>query len=806
MGEAMMWAERFCLKSRAANVAMITVVLLLNVSSRAQTLPAAAPLTPEPLRPGWDQIDERLVFLTIRLSSVEASIAAVDKAVKATGYSKSLRAEDAEHARMGNELMDRKGGGPVPWQDFYGRTAKDFFFHPGTVVQAHSISGSLRETDIQAVHTDTPIAVDRPPQLAYIYRANSDNQKRAEAAIAELGGKIDQLLERRRQLESEQSALWSEIAFQAVASRDLASKPLYRFNLKSSQPDPAADHAAAAGVACDFVRTVNQLMDDAQKDVETDPGQVFHRFSVAISAARKTLNDRLTDQESIALALSDPQSKISKVTAAAKRLDDLARNMDESYRLAHDGDVAGDDQRKNTFRGLLQDSLLNAADTLLTADQCVLDLLKDWKLTPDVRSAATQPSVHLDLQASSNGPVTSAGSIHDTPSPAIISDTPASKPAATPTKDRFLGTWHEVGDHYNFTLNSNGTASNSDGNDGIWSVNDAGNVIEIEWKRDVGWVDRCMYERQKWVKYSYKGGLYKQVCPVMPPTALAAGGEANSVVAVNPKTNVDGTDHGPGSNMTVPRPASAFPSIGGLWREKPDHRDQPDHLVTVSQENGNWTAKCSYNYRGFGEIDWEITNGTIAADGKLQCNLHHTNAPANWEIWQFRNGSLSLDGKTISGSALFNDVEHPFVWTKVESANATPNAKHEFISFEQIVEAIPASVFHAEGANDRQQQAMNDALHASVQGQKARLSFEVGEVDGGDIRGFRLCSHGPKVKSLLMHLHCYFKGKSLGDSSQIHVADIIDIEGGITHCNYLVQDGQGNVWIVVENCKLVKKD
>jgi hypothetical protein len=57
-----------------------------------------------------------------------------------------------------------------------------------------------------------------------------------------------------------------------------------------------------------------------------------------------------------------------------------------------------------------------------------------------------------------------------------------------------------------------------------------------------------------------------------------------------------------------------------------------------------------------------------------------------------------------------------------------------------------------------------------------------------------------------MHLHCYFKGKSLGDSSQIHVADIIDIEGGITHCNYLVQDGQGNVWIVVENCKLVKKD
>jgi hypothetical protein len=399
------------------------VVCWSAASASPQTPPATQPakntFVPEPLRPGWDQIDERLVFLTVRLSSVEASVDALDKALKSAGYSKSLRMEDAEHARNGNELMDRKGGGPVPWQDFYGRTAQDFYFHPGTVVQKHSISGSLWETDVHIEHADTPKPIDRPPQLDYIYRANSDNQKRAESAAAELGGKIDKLLERRRALESEQSALWSEIAFQAVASRDLDSNPLYRFQLKSTRPDATADQVACAEAACDFIRTIYQLMDDAQKGVEKNPGMVFHELSDGISTARKALSDRLAERETIGLDLGDKQSKISKVAAVAKRLDDLAKNMDESYRLAIEGDIAGDDQRKNTFRGILQDGLLSTADSLVTADQCVLDLVKDWKLSPDVKKPATEPSEHIEQPP---GGETPNGSSNAVPHPATPAD------------------------------------------------------------------------------------------------------------------------------------------------------------------------------------------------------------------------------------------------------------------------------------------------------------------------------------------------------------------------------------------------
>lgn len=529
----------------ACYIFVLAFALFCGISATAdsQTPPTSSPgkttFVPEPLRPGWDQIDERLVFMTVRLSSVEASVDAVNKALKSAGYSKDLRAEDVEHARKGNELMDRNGGGPVPWQDFYGRTAQDFYFHPGSSVQMHSISGSDRETNISAHRTSTPIAINRPPQLDYIYKANSDSQQRAEAAVAELGGKIDKLLERRRNLESEQSALWSEIAFQAVASRDLSSKPLYRFCLKNTQADVASDHIAAAQAACVFVRTVNQLMDDAQKDVENDPGVVFHEFSGGITEARKTLSDYLAEQESIAMDLSDDQSKISKVAAVAKRIDDLVKNIDESYRLVHEGDIAGDDQRKNTFRGQLQNGLLDTADTLVTANQCVLDVVKDWKLVPDVKRPATEPSAHLDVPLSTVRPKVDTGGLQN---PAVADD---QKPAAS-------------------------------------------------------------------------------------------------------------------TNSPPPQSEVVIPSIAGVWQETPDAR------VTVSQTKGEWTAQCSYTRKGFGEIRWEIANGTITADGKIEGTLHHTKAPVHWTMSQDRTGKLSADGKTISGSAFFDKAEHPFTWTRVD--------------------------------------------------------------------------------------------------------------------------------------------
>ena len=50
-------------------------------------------------------------------------------------------------------------------------------------------------------------AQQRPPQFDFIYRANNNQQAKAEADIAKMAGKVDQLLARRRQLEAEQSRL-----------------------------------------------------------------------------------------------------------------------------------------------------------------------------------------------------------------------------------------------------------------------------------------------------------------------------------------------------------------------------------------------------------------------------------------------------------------------------------------------------------------------------------------------------------------------------------------------------------------------
>jgi len=502
---------------------------LLAQSAAAQTRPAAAhPPAPAAMPPGWDQIDERLVFLTIRLSSVEASIQAMDKAIKATGYTKASNAEIAEHARKGNELMDRNGGCPLPWQDFYGRTARDFYFHPGLKVEAHATSGSGRETESQAEQVGTPTAIQRPPQLDYIYKANTDNQKRAEAAAAELGGKIDQLLERRRRLESEQNALWARIAFRAVSSRELATKSLYRFKLKSATESKVSiDQVMAIQAICEYIRTVDQLMADAQASIEADPASVLNELSKGVSTARNTLDNQLVQNQIIAVDLADTSGKLSHLVRITRRLDDLAQNVDEACRLAKEGDTAGDTQRKDTFRSQLQDGLLNEARAMLTADLAVTELIDDWKLAADLAKPATAPSQHLSVP--------------------------------------------------------------------------------------------------------------------------------NSVRIDNTDTE-HAAHHPPDANVQ-----QSIPSIKGRWQEG------PGVVITISQENGTWTAQCIYKSKGSGEIRWEINDGTVTADGKVHGKLRHTKAPASWTTVQIRDGVVSKDGQIISGTASFDNTSQAFTWTKLKA-------------------------------------------------------------------------------------------------------------------------------------------
>ena len=235
-------------------LALLVSILSLAVSASlwAQTsrpTPKAPPVV-EPLKGDWSEIDQRMVFLTIQLASVEASMDAVNKQLRVAGYQQGAKQNEADLHRKGSELMDRNMGMPasIRWNEFYGKTADKFFYHPVDRSSSYHTVTVLRQQkpgDDQATGEGVPSRQglplpQRPPQIDYIYKANAEAQKRSEAEVAKLAGKKDALLARRRQIEAEQSALWCKIAFRAIAGRELANKPLYRFNFKVTDQSQAA--------------------------------------------------------------------------------------------------------------------------------------------------------------------------------------------------------------------------------------------------------------------------------------------------------------------------------------------------------------------------------------------------------------------------------------------------------------------------------------------------------------------------------------------------------------------------------------
>src|SRR5437773_1272871 len=108
------------------SLALSASILMSTDWSRAQraTTRPVAPAVPPVVAPPageadqWDKIDERLVFLTQQLSSVQTSLLAVDAALKKAGYQKSTQQAAVERYDKGGELMDRNGGAPVRWDEF----------------------------------------------------------------------------------------------------------------------------------------------------------------------------------------------------------------------------------------------------------------------------------------------------------------------------------------------------------------------------------------------------------------------------------------------------------------------------------------------------------------------------------------------------------------------------------------------------------------------------------------------------------------------------------------------------------------
>jgi hypothetical protein len=362
---------------------IILLAMALALPAFAQTTPprpaASSKPATQPLPPGWEEVDQRLVFLTVQLSTIESSIEATDKALKLHGYQKIAQEAAANRAAKGNELMDRNGGGPVAWQEFYGKTAEKFFYHP---------------TDRNTVYVNPHPVAQRPPQFDYIYRANEEHRAKAEAEATRIGDKIDDLLAYRKQLETEQTALWCKIAFRGGSSLDLSSRPLYRLELtNAASDDTGKQQLQAARAAVVFMRAVDAELTRAQKGMD-DQKEALEHLASTTAAARTELQGKLLQLPALTPALANPRDPLGQFTRLAKRLEDSAQNLSDALRLAGECDAQGDLAAKRNYRGQLQQTAFEYASTVVAADQALTAAVTTWKITPSVTkpAAATAPA------------------------------------------------------------------------------------------------------------------------------------------------------------------------------------------------------------------------------------------------------------------------------------------------------------------------------------------------------------------------------------------------------------------------------
>ena len=388
---------------RLTAILFLCSLLIFNGIARGQ--PATAPAAPV------DGNDDRLTFLTLQLSSIEESIKAVTAGMKAAGYKANVAADKAESYEKGNELMDRKGGAPVPWDQFYGKTARSFYV-PSSAAALHA-EGNGGRVDVQVATGNHPIA--RPRQFDYLYRANNEQAAKAKEEVAKMGKQVDTLLARRRKLEFEQSVLWATISLESTQNLEIPFRPLYRFQLKgptsqpaTAPPDPRIDVLRAMVL---FLRTADHIATQSAETVKKDQEKTLSDLKGGILAAQTTLQEAVfRAQQSAELSAADAQ-QAKQALAIAKRMVALCKNMSEAYQLALEGDAAQDEPRKLTFRAQLQESLLAFADSTAEMDAAIKKLSIAWKIKGEVGvdSADRLPSAPVVMPVTpSAAPVSSA--------------------------------------------------------------------------------------------------------------------------------------------------------------------------------------------------------------------------------------------------------------------------------------------------------------------------------------------------------------------------------------------------------------
>jgi len=372
---------------------LFAALLTINSLTFAQDDDKAQVFAPPKQDWEWDE-DKRFDFLVERLASLEASLDAVEKAIAKNGRKAGVRQGDARRAEANNSMMDRKGGGPMKWNEFYGTTAEKFFYHPTDPNTTYHTNTTLRQMGSaqddkvgSGVPSSQSVPVhQRPPQFDYIYRANRDAKDKAEREAIALAGKVEELNRRRAQLEDEQAELWCLLSFRAIERQNIPKKPMLRFALIPSDttPDDLQRHEALSA-ATKFLAVALLVIDKAEQDQAT----ALTGIKEIVGPARSQFDDALINLDTLEDEAANKKKRLGQFVALAQLLDDTASNLSESYAAAMDGYRFKDEARKDRFRGLLQRSLIEYAQILLAMDELTNAMRKDWKIKVDTKTPAS---------------------------------------------------------------------------------------------------------------------------------------------------------------------------------------------------------------------------------------------------------------------------------------------------------------------------------------------------------------------------------------------------------------------------------
>lgn len=335
------------------------IAALFSLSLGGFVLAQSDPFAPaQPLADGWEKMDERLIFLMVRLVDVEANLDAVDAAIAKSGGRAASAKSAANRAEAGSDRMDRRAGGPVRWDKFYGRTAEKFFYHPTqnhtyhtqTILSQQSPSNDNQGASGVPSRQGLPVH-QRPPQFDYMYRANENAKERATSEVAKIGNKIDALAARRQELELDQCKLWCDIAFRVVSRNDLNRQPLYRFAPKGTGKEDLL-------AATTFVTTALSIVESG----ESDQASAFRQLKPTIGKARKDLGDQWLR---LGVKYQDEASNEWRFATLARYVEDVSSNLSDSYAISLDSARNSDADRRDMYRGLLQKSLVQYAEAVL---------------------------------------------------------------------------------------------------------------------------------------------------------------------------------------------------------------------------------------------------------------------------------------------------------------------------------------------------------------------------------------------------------------------------------------------------------